>query len=120
MAQKPTRKPRESKLSAAEKAIKDKLDTLEKQIGDKTPTDAQKETRKTLRAELAPLRFTRVAKQRLTRALKGISGLGALSGAGYESTAEQRGKIVSYLTDAVDNVKVRLEGVKAESAEIEL
>lgn len=61
-------------------------------------------------------KFSRLATKRVTKALKAVGNIGNLSGAGYESTAEQRAKIVTALQEAVDGVKSRLEGTKAAGA----
>lgn len=66
--------------------------------------------------ETKSAKFSRLASKRVSKALKAVSNIGNLSGAGYESTPEQRTKIVKALTEAVDSVKTRLEGVKAQGA----
>ncbi len=55
-------------------------------------------------------KFVRLAKARMGKALKAISQLEALGGSGYESTEEQRAKMVKALRDAVGSVETSLAG----------
>ena len=61
-------------------------------------------------------KFSRLASKRVSKALKAVGNIGNLSGAGYESTPEQRKKIVDALTEAVAATAKRLEGTKAAAA----
>lgn len=103
------RKVRETKVTSQEKAIQIQLDHLSKV---KMPSDVQKQQAKTLRGQLAPMRFKRIAEMRVPRAVKAIRGLGNLAGAGYMHTEEQAEKILTVLTDAVKFVESRLIGGK--------
>lgn len=59
-------------------------------------------------------KFTRLAKARMSKALKAIKQLQALGGSGYESTEAQREKMISALQSAVKETAERLNRVKAE------
>jgi len=58
--------------------------------------------------ETKPQKFQRLANQRVSAALKKIHQIGNLSGAGYESTDEQRAKIETVLSEAVATTVNRL------------
>ena len=58
--------------------------------------------------ELKTDRFQRLALSRVSRALKVIYNIGNLGGPGYESSQEQRDKIINALTEAVTSVDTRL------------
>jgi len=53
-------------------------------------------------------KFVRLAQARVSKAVKAVYNIGNLGGAGYESTQEQRDKIIKALTDATESVRVRL------------
>lgn len=53
-------------------------------------------------------KFVRLATARVTKAVKTVYNIGNLGGSGYESTQEQRDKIIKTLTEAVESVRVRL------------
>ena len=53
-------------------------------------------------------KFVRLATARVSKAVKTIYNIGNLGGAGYESTTEQREKIMTALNDAVETVRTRL------------
>lgn len=59
-------------------------------------------------AETKNQKFIRLANARTSRAIKMVYNIGNLGGAGYESTPEQREKIITTLTEAVESVRVRL------------
>lgn len=88
---------------------------LEKLAAVKNPTDAQKEQRKTLRGKIAPLRFVRLAQQRVPRAVKAIQAIGKLTGSGYVHTEEQAEKILKVIDSAVDAVRNKLKGEAGET-----
>lgn len=54
-------------------------------------------------------RFVRLAIARTQAAIKRIHLIGNLAGSGYESTTDQRTKIVKALVDAVEHTRHRLE-----------
>lgn len=60
--------------------------------------------------------FRRLGVARVTRAIKAIDSVGKLSGSGYESTPEQRVKIIAALSGAVERVEARFDGQTAASA----
>lgn len=102
MATKTTRKPRQPKVYADEKAIADKLEALAKKVGNGDYSDAQKAERTKMRSELGALKFKRLAKQRVGKAIGIIGNVGKLGGAGYTRTEEQIANIKKLLTDAVN------------------
>lgn len=85
--------------------------------GRKKLTPAEKEARKAaLKAEPKSTRFMRLALPRVTKAIKAISTIGNLSGGQYESTPEQREKILAALNEAVNIVSVRLSKETAKTS----
>jgi hypothetical protein len=102
MATKQTRKPRQPKVYADEKALTDKLEALAKKVGNGDYSDAQKTERGHLRSDLGALKFKRLAKQRVGKAMQIIGNVGKLGGAGYTRTEEQVKNISKLLTDAVN------------------
>jgi len=115
MAQAKAKKERASKVTSQETAL---LSQLEKLAEVKNPTDAQKEQRKSLRRQIAPLRFVRLAQARVPRAVKAIQSVGKLTGAGYMHTSEHAEKIMKLLDAAVESVRGKLQGEGGEQAEI--
>lgn len=75
---------------------------------------AQKDAAKPAGTESKNDKFLRIALQRMPKVLKGISLLGNLAGSSYESTPEQKKKIVDALVAAVNEVATKLAGVKEE------
>lgn len=71
----------------------------------KKPTPKQTTTEKT---ETKSEKFVRLAQARVSKAVKAVYNIGNLGGTGYESTQEQRDKIVKALLDSVETVRVRL------------
>lgn len=66
--------------------------------------------------ETPEARFKRLAEQRVSRALKSIAAVGALTGKGYAHSEEQRSKIAQALSGQVSAAISRLEsGGKAQS-----
>lgn len=63
--------------------------------------------------ETKSAKFLRLANARMPGALKRIGHIANLGGPGYESTEEQRAKIVKALRDAVDMVETKLNGTKS-------
>ena len=63
-------------------------------------------------AETPRARCLRLALPRVNRAIKTLNLVGNLNGHGYESTADDREKIIGRLFDAVHETKRRLEGKK--------
>lgn len=61
-------------------------------------------------AETKAGKFVRLATARTTKAIKAIGQLNALSGSSYESTPEQREKIITALRNAIDAVETRFAG----------
>jgi len=61
-------------------------------------------------AETKAEKFARLGMARVPRAIKAITNIGNLAGSGYESTTEQREKIVTALESAVAAVKARFSG----------
>lgn len=59
-------------------------------------------------------KFVRLAQSRVSKAVNAVYNIGNLGGSSYESTQEQRDKIIKALTDATESVRVRLnkESVK--------
>lgn len=96
------RKPRQPKVYADEKAITDKLEALAKKVGNGEYTDVQKAERSKLRSELGALKFKRLAKQRVGKAILQVGNVGKLGGVGYTRTEEQVANIKRLLGDAVD------------------
>ena len=117
---KTTRKPRQPKVYADEQAILTKLDALSKKVGDGEYTDAQKTERSTLRGELGTLRFKRLAKTRVAKAVQMIRNIGNLGGPGYVRTPEQIATIGAMLTDEVKAVVNARGATKKEKASIEI
>lgn len=60
-------------------------------------------------------KFLRIALMRMPKVLKSISLVGNLAGSSYESTPEQKEKIVTALKSAVNEVATKLAGTKEES-----
>jgi len=58
-------------------------------------------------------KFVRLAQARVSRAVKMIYNIGNLGGAGYESTPDQREKIATALSSAVENALNRLNKEQA-------
>jgi ribosome biogenesis protein Nip4 len=54
-------------------------------------------------------RFRRLAPKRVSNALKRIRHIGNLSAAAYESTEQERAKIVKAVSDAVAEMQRKLE-----------
>jgi hypothetical protein len=71
----------------------------------KSSTTTKTETKPT---ETRQQKFVRLANARVSKAVKAIYNIGNLGGTGYESTQEQRDKVVAALTDACESVRVRL------------
>lgn len=61
-------------------------------------------------------RAVRLAKQRVPRTLKAISGVGKLAGRGYELSPAQKAKIVKDLKSAVERVENAFAGAEAATA----
>jgi len=61
-------------------------------------------------AETKAAKFARLGMARVPRAVKAITNIGNLAGSGYESTTEQREKIITTLEAAVAAVKARFSG----------
>lgn len=76
----------------------------------KAKTKAPKRVSKVPADESKAAKFTRLAQQRVTKALKAIKQITNLSGAGYESTEEQREKIITVLTEGVSAVRDSFAG----------
>lgn len=80
----------------------------------KAKTDAKPAAKKAANQdETKAQRFSRLANKRVPKTLKAIANIGNLSGAGYESTPEQRAKIEAALREAVDAAVQRLNGTKS-------
>lgn len=106
------RKERVSSVTPEEASIINRLAALAK-IEKKT--DGQKDEAKALRAKLAPIRFVRLARQRVPRALKAVEAIGNLTGSGYMHTEEQAQKILGALDAVVERVRSKLtEGGEVE------
>jgi len=112
MAKETKRAPRQKKVYADEKAITDKLEALAKKVGSGDYTDAQKTERSNLRSSLGALKFKRLAKQRVGKAMQMIGNVGKLGGAGYTRTEEQVKNISKLLSDAVNAAVVNLGSTK--------
>lgn len=108
-------KPKKAKaeLPAAEKALADQIDRLS---GIEKPTDVQKSQMKELRGKLGALRFVRIANKRVPKALKAVSGIANLAGAGYTKTPEQVKAIAEALSAAVKDVERKLSGGKQDAS----
>jgi len=106
------RAPRQKKVYADEKAIADKLEALSNKVGSGDYTDAQKAERTKLRNELGALKFARLAKQRVGKAMQMIGNVGKLGGAGYTRTEDQVKNINKLLSDAVNAAVVNLGSTK--------
>lgn len=77
--------------------------------GRKKLTPAERQARKdALKNEPKNKRFIRLVNQRVGKAVKAIYNIGNLGGSGYESTQEQRDKVIDALTKAVESVSTRL------------
>jgi hypothetical protein len=63
-------------------------------------------------------KFSRLASQRVNRALKTIASIGNLAGSSYERTPEQVERIKELLGGAVKAAVARLEGQKANTQAI--
>ena len=98
--------------SKEEQAAVANVAAIQKAIGDKTPTDKQKADLKAAKETLAGLKFIRIANKRIPKALKAITQIGALSGAGYMSTDSQRSAIKQALEQAVSDAMQKLSGQK--------
>ena len=89
-----------------------------------TPATAPKPDRKTRERvpenESKADRFRRIGKKRAAKAVKAVQALAALGGSGYESTPEQRAKIVTALGDALQVAVDGLNRVKASEPEFDL
>lgn len=109
-----TVKPKKSKaeLPAAEKALADQIERLS---GIEKPNDVQKAQLKDTRSKLGALRFVRIANKRVPKALKAVSGIGNLAGAGYSKTPAQVSAIVDALLAAVKEIERKLSGGKQEA-----
>lgn len=111
MAQAPKkRKEREDKRTPEEIKIQNQIDSLSKI---EKRTDAQSAQLKAARTAIAPMRFVRLAEQRVPRALAAIAGIAKLSGSGYSFTEAQAGEILSALKAAVESVADKFSGTKA-------
>lgn len=66
-------------------------------------------TKKTQTKETKADRFRRLANMRTNKVIRSLEGLGKLGGGSYESTAEQRSRIKTVLTDALTRAMDRLE-----------
>lgn len=66
-------------------------------------------------SETPEQKFQRLAKHRVTRAIKVIRGLGNLGGAGYKSTEAQREKIREALDSELEAAMARMERAKQTS-----
>jgi hypothetical protein len=117
MTTKQTRKPRQSTIPAEEVALENKLEALTKAIGDKEPTETQKKQRAELREQMSSLRFVRMAKKRVGKAVTMIRNVGKLTGGNYRSTPEQVKKIADLLTVEVKTAIAKLETTKEKKAE---
>lgn len=65
-------------------------------------------------------RFVRLAKKRVTRAVKTVQSVAAFAGPGYEYTDEQRDKIVAALEAATVNTVASLKRERKAVAEFDL
>lgn len=111
MAQaKKERKERKETRGAEEIKLQEQIDSLSKL---EKRTEAQSKQLKELRAKVAPMRFVRLAEQRVPRVLAGIVSIGKLTGAGYTFDKEQGEEIVQALKDAVESVADKFSGTKA-------
>lgn len=79
-----------------------KKDVVEKKRGRK-PADPN---------ETPEQKFVRLARHRVTRAIKVIRSLGNLGGAGYKSTEAQRQKIREVLESEMETAFARMERAK--------
>ena len=68
----------------------------------------------------ATAKFSRLARARVTRAVKAINLVGALASAQYEKTPAQVDKIESYLNAAVRAAVARLRGEAEADTNIEI
>lgn len=107
-----TRKPRQPKIYADELALVTKLEALSKKVGDGEYSEAQKTERGNLRSELGALKFKRLAKTRVGKAITIIGNVGKLGGAGYTRTEEQIANVKRLLTDAVNAAVLNLGTAK--------
>ena len=71
-------------------------------------------------AETKAAKFSRLARARVTRAVKAINLVGALASAQYEKTPAQVDKIESYLNAAVQAAVARLRGEAEADTNIEI
>ena len=76
-----------------------------------------KRTKKAPDHETKAEKFIRLAIPRVTKALKAIRSLANLASSGYESTAEQKAKIVDSLTREINNLGSVYAGEKPGKAE---
>jgi hypothetical protein len=83
----------------------------------KNPSEQQRGRVKELRKGLAPIRFVRLATQRVPRAMKAIQSIGKLTGSGYMHTEEQAQKILKLLNAELDAVEAKLTGAGSPGAE---
>lgn len=65
-------------------------------------------------------KFSRLASARVSKAVKQIKALGNLSGAGYESTPDQRSKIETVIRDATVAAIAKLNKTAEKSSEPEI
>lgn len=63
-------------------------------------------------------KFRRLANMRVSKVLSGIKNIGNLAGPGYESTIEQRTKIIEALNTAVDDVENKFNAPTSKSGGI--
>ena len=103
---------RQPKVYADEKALTDKLEALAKKVGSGDYTDAQKTERGNVRSELGALKFKRLAKARVVKAILQIGNVGKLGGAGYTRTEDQVNNIKKLLTDAITAAVANLGSAK--------
>jgi len=65
-------------------------------------------TTETKKKETKAEKFVRLAQSRVSKAVRVIYNIGNLGGTGYESTQEQRDKIITALNQAIESVSNRL------------
>ena len=73
---------------------------------------AEKKEKKARGAETPRARFLRLAVPRVNRAVRALNLVGNLNAHGYESTPEDREKIIDKIFNTVHETKRRLEGKK--------
>ena len=84
--------------------------------GRKPASAAQKQEKQ---AESRREKFLRLGKQRMEKALKAISLIGNLSGAGYEYTEADVDKINNALADSVEKVVAKFNPQAAKKTAVE-